>query len=132
MQVSQYALLKASITQMVTRMMAPFNIQVVALSATNGATGVGDPSQTGRTIASILARNNPLFEPNAFDPANPPADPATIRGINFDPATITGGGGYQYQDAYILIGGWTVPAAFRLVMIMSLVSWGRVMEIWLG
>ncbi len=105
-QVSQYALFESSITQMLTRMFAPFNIQVVALRGPSGASGFGAPSRNGTTVASILARNNPLFEPNTFDPANPPADPTSLRGRDFDPASVTGTG-YQYQDAYILVGGWT-------------------------
>ncbi|HEY2759095.1 MAG TPA: hypothetical protein VGI75_00090, partial [Pirellulales bacterium] len=104
---SQIDLLEGSILQMLRRMYAPFDIQVVEAQST-GMGGVGDATRPPTTPAAFMAQNNPLYDPNTYDPTA--TTPNVTTGPLFDPTQLNPGSGApnKYQDAYILVGGWTL------------------------
>ncbi|HTQ39948.1 MAG TPA: hypothetical protein VMJ32_13045, partial [Pirellulales bacterium] len=103
---SQLDLLEGSIMNMLTQMFLPFNITVEEVTSTHfgsvNVTGaVNDP-------ADFLGENNPLYDPNTYDPTAMP--PTINRGPLFNPMQTnpTTMAPDQYQDVYILVGGFTI------------------------
>jgi len=109
---SQLDALENSIMNMIAQAYAPFNVSVQLVTST-GFGGPGSVTAPPTTPAGFLAQNNPLFDPTTFDPANPPTTPAAIaalRGPQFNAMQVNSAttAPDQYQDVYILIGGWTL------------------------
>lgn len=109
---SQLDLLENSIMDIITQMYLPFNVTVREVTST-GFGGPGSTTSPPTTPAGFLGQNNPLYDPNTYNPANPPTDPAALamlRGPAFNGMQLNTATGApdQYQDVYILVGGWTL------------------------
>lgn len=102
---SQLALLENSILQIIARTYAPFNISIVNSEST-AVGGPGSYTNPALTPAGFLARNNPLFDPNTYDPTS--MSPTINRGPNYVPPPMGVTDTSGFQDVYILIGGWNL------------------------
>ena len=124
--IDKISAIELSITEMLTRQFAPFNISVVAASARNMADVQASLWANNRVdnpylIPAHAAQTTPPNPDTFYNPTN--GNPAGHTPPGFDPLSMLTANGITFdasgssEDVYVFVGGWTLPGGQQVAVV---------------